>query len=512
MIILVLYLLIVLSFVVFQKKDFQNPIFRSGKNVVWWVSGISLYMHYLSVDTGQLIAGVIGTRGMSGMWILWASWIGAFVIPLVFAPLWKRLDFMTDNQFLLFRFPGKSGRIIHQFRAIYVGGFVVSLALCFHVIGFSRILSIYFDVSQGYSLLITGIILSVYALKNVLSLKLKMDVFHAFLFFLSLLIVLISLWQQHPNLENCATFFKGHHEKRQLFPTTTETWFTLFVYLGIQWWSCNLFDGGGPEMARFTAVKNEKKALLAGLLPQFIGIIAGFLMVAHVIWVLGLNTENHSPELFYVESVFGAVSSSLKPLILLGFFGMFITTAESLLNWGASFLVVDVIKGRYLPKIEENKERKISYLVMLILSVLSVVFASQVESLQTFIQLTFSISAGVAPVYILRWVWFRINAWSQLSAMLGSGIFTLIYPSLHPHLLLHAYPLAESRVLVVTVLTTLLWLTVTFLTPNQSAEVRLKMLPILGSRKVFLNRFLLAILFGVGALGFISVVWFSVLG
>ena len=134
-------------------------------------------MHYLSVDQGQLLTGIIAEHGMSGMWMIWASWLGIFVIPLVFAPLWRKMDFMTDNQFLLFRFPGKSGKFLHQFRAIYVGGLVVALALCFHVIGFARITAIYFDISQQNALFLTGVILCLFALKNVFDLKLKMKTY-----------------------------------------------------------------------------------------------------------------------------------------------------------------------------------------------------------------------------------------------------------------------------------------------------------------------------------------------
>ena len=137
----------------------------------------------------------------------------------------------------------------------------------------------------------------------------------------------------------------------------------------------------------------------------------------------------------------------------------------------------------------EKQLRNTSFITMFLLSFLSVIFAFYVDNLQSLIKLTFSISAGVAPVYILRWIWFRINAWSQLSAMLSSAVFTLVYPTIHDLIPLKTYPLAESRVLVVTLLTTFVWVLVTFLTTNQNAEVRLKMLPILGSRHQFVERF-----------------------
>ncbi|NBX79083.1 MAG: hypothetical protein EBQ94_01695 [Flavobacteriales bacterium] len=512
MFILLAYLIVLVSLTLFQLKDFKNPVFRSGKKVAWWLSGLSLYMHYLSVDQGQLVTGIIAEHGMSGMWMFWAGWLGIFVIPLVFAPLWRKMDFMTDNQFLLFRFPGKSGRFLHQFRAIYVGGLVVALALCFNVIGFARIAAIYFDISQQNALFLTGGILCLFALKNVFDLKLKMDALHAILFFTSLVIIVISLWNLTGSKEDFFTFFKQNPEKKSLLPTSENSWFSMFVFLGIQWWSCYLFDGGGPEMARFTAVKNTKSAILTGLLPIAISFVASFIMMGHILLILGLKSNQVNPEIHYVDSVFQVIPAATKPIVLLGFFGMFITTAESLMNWGASFLTIDVVKGNLLPNLKEKQVQKVSFAMMLFLSLLAVIFAFYVDNLQSLIKLTFSISAGVAPVYILRWIWFRINAWSQLSAMLSSAVFTLLYPSFHTDLPLSQYPMQEARVLVVTILTTIIWLLVTYLTPNQSTEVRLKMIPILESRMSFMKRFAVSISLGILFLGIVAMSWWWILG
>jgi Na+/proline symporter len=177
------------------------------------------------------------------------------------------------------------------------------------------------------------------------------------------------------------------------------------------------------------------------------------------------------------------------------------------MNWGASFLTIDVVKGNLLPNLKEKQVQKVSFAMMLFLSVLAIFFAFYVDNLQSLIKLTFSISAGVAPVYILRWIWFRINAWSQLSAMLSSAVFTLIYPTIHDLIPLKTYPMAESRVLVVTLLTTFVWILVTFLTTNQSAEVRVKMLPILESRMSFVKRFAIAISLGILFLGIVAFSW-----
>jgi Na+/proline symporter len=223
--------------------------------------------------------------------------------------------------------------------------------------------------------------------------------------------------------------------------------------------------------------------------------------------ILGLSNTASTKEIQYVETVFFVVPDVLKPLVLLGFFGMFITTAESLLNWGASFLTMDAYKIYVYPKASDRNIRLISFASMFVLSLLAMFFAHQIDSLQSLVKITFSIAAGVAPVYILRWIWFRINAWSQLSAMLSSAVFTLVYPTIHSFLPLKNYPMEESRVLVVTIFTTLVWLLVTFLTINQSNAVRLIMMPILESRKMFIKRFIIALLVGISVMIFLALSW-----
>ena len=230
-------------------------------------------------------------------------------------------------------------------------------------------------------------------------------------------------------------------------------------------------------------------------------------LVNWILLILGLSSTNSNDEIQYVERVFGAVSIQLKPLVLLGFFGMFITTAESLLNWGASFLTMDAYQQYLNPNATKKRIQIISFGSMTFLSFLAMFFALQIDSLQSLVKITFSIAAGVAPVYILRWIWFRINAWSQLSAMLSSAVFTLLYPLFHTFSPLKQFQMEESRVLTVTILTTIVWLAVTYITPNNSVEVRIKMMPILESRKQFVTRFVIALLLGILFLFLTTICW-----
>lgn len=508
---ILLYILIIGVIFWWNRKDYQNSVFKAKRTIPWWLSGISIFMIQLSIDQGQLLTGIISNKGMQGMWLFWASWLGVYVVPIVFAPIWKKLDFITDNEFLLFRFPGKSGRILHAFRAFYVGGLVTALLISFHLIGAARVLSVYFEIDEFNATVILGFILGIFALKNVFDIKVKADGFHYLLFMLALIVPILFIWNNSDGWASIKNYFSQHPGKSQIFPQwhETENWFSIVVFIGIQWWSCNLFDGGGPEMARYTSVKDSKRATWAGLINPFLLLLIGSLLILQVLLILSTqNATILNNEKAYVTVIFSSIPDYLKGAVFLGFFGMFITTAEALMNWGASFLTIDLYQKHRNPNATQKRIRHISFFTMGFLSLLATFFALQISNLESLIKITFSIAAGVAPVYILRWVWYRINAWSQLSAMISSGVFTLLYSSFHDSLPLRYMPMTESRILVVTILTSAVWICITFLTTNQSFEVKQRMLYLKSelSPTIFIRRF--AIAFGLGFLSLLLVVFF----
>ena len=229
-------------------------------------------------------------------------------------------------------------------------------------------------------------------------------------------------------------------------------------------------------------------------------------MGIHVIALLGYIPTDQGGELSYVSSLFQILPSFVTDLVFLGFFAMFITTAESLLNWGASFLVIDAWVGWF----KKQSSTKISMLTMVLLSGFSIAVALNVRDLQQLIKITFSISAGVAPVFILRWVWFRINAWSQLSAMLSSGVYTLLYPWFHSRGPWSVYPMEEARIVWVTLLTSITWIGVTLLTKNQSDTIKAKMISLIHPA-LFIKRLTLSLMLGVLFTTLIFIGWWFIL-
>ncbi len=506
MIFLIAYLLLLIVISYFQRKNLFSGIFKSSSKVSWFVSGLSLLMYYVSVEQGQVLTGIIEEKGIWGLWIFWPSILGSAVIPIVFAPLWQKLDFITDNQFILFRFSGKSARFLHQFRSIYVGGVVVAFLLSFHVLAFSRVLEIWYAIPRENSVTIVGIVLILFALKNSFNIKIKVDGFHAFLYFVGIVIAFYFIYQDSDGWTSAVRHLESMgNEKSDLFPPADmkQEWGLFFVFLGVQWWSTQLFDGGGPEMARFTATKGPMSAMKAALFPILIYSLLSMLMLVMVVLCLSLQKSVGS-EAGFIDVIHTVVPDWIKPLCLLGFFAMFISTSESLMNWGASFLTIDFYKTYFAPTKSEKHYIFVSFGLMVLLSVLAVIIALNSSSLKQMILIVFSISAGVAPVYILRWFWLRINAWSQISAMISSCLCSLVFHVIHqkfPGIVRTSYFDEFSvQMLTSTVFTTFVWLIVTFLTPRDEEKTLLRFASFLPEKSVLRKSFSLAFLLGIALL------------
>ena len=469
------------------------------------MAGTSLFMLYASVETAQLYSGIISDQGIWGLWLLWAGMISAAIVPLVFAPLWVKLNLTTDNQFTLYRFSGIGAKVLHQFRAVYVGGIVVAFGLSFQTIAFSRIIQVYFDVSTTNSILITGGILSLFSLKNSFANKFKTDMFHAMLYLVSIAILFYYFNERTGGFTSVIQAIKQYSpDTLSVLPPegNQNLWNSLYIYLGIQWWSTSTYDGGGPQMARFTATGTKWGAIKAGLSPYIIAMPITIIVIMMALMSFVFSGFSNNGEMDFVTSIFQVVPESLSMIILIGFFALFITSAEATLNWGASFLSVDFYQ-RYLVKNQTDKHyTRISFLSMLILSIISMFIALNTESLIVLTKITFSISAGVAPVFVLRWFWMRINAWSQLSAMISSGIYTILFyvfeyfnPNYFSLSSLTAY---EWRLIIVTVLTTITWITVTFSTKKDDNKTIARFLKILPTNKEIIKLFSIALLIGIG--------------
>lgn len=437
----------------------------------WWVSGLSLFAVNASLSVPFIYSGLFYSEGIGGLWLLWSAVLVSGFLPFVFAPMWARLNFITDNQFILFRFSGKGAFILHLFRAIYVGLFIVAFMMSFQLLAFLKVITFYTSMDRATSFALLAVILLALSFKNRLGLNMRLDSVHTLLFISVFVFGALALFDMEPGIvaqENAAL-------PTNLFPENAGYFLVLIL---VQTWSVNLFDGSGIQAQRFFSTRNKSHVWKVAVLASLLGVCFSLTLLA--ILHLGVHklgvSELADSELHIVHYLEQGIHPWLRPMLPIAFFAIFISTYEGLLNWGASFLSVDGYQTYLNKEADPRRMERIALLSMLLITVFSLGLCWFNDSLAGLIKVLFSITAGVAPVFVLRWFWMRINAWTQLSAMLGSGVYTLIYSSgiagsgWETQIIdLSGLNTYSIQLIFITVFTTITWLAVMFATPPDEA-------------------------------------------
>lgn len=492
-VVIAFYIVIVALFsVVFRAKKFTQ-MFGEERKPNWLLLAASLLMIEWSPMTDMMSMGLILENGYSGLWMLKSRFWLAGVPAILYAAMWSRLQLQTDNELIYLRFHGKSGTFLHVFRAVFLALFVIPLFASFIILALSKLL----DVLQVESImspamvLIVGVLLLV--LKNSFHQKIRTDLLNAIVCLAAPMLICFFLLQAYGGM---AKIYSALGELAtsdvRLIPKigeaeNSDTVANFLVFVFIQWWSVNIVDNSDPNAQRHFQAKSQ----FAAFKTLFIPIIVTSLMFLFVstIWDCGLleyKLNGHGEidtEAFYLQIALQHLPSGFKAIALIAIFFSFITTLESIVNWGGGLLTVDIVKTYLLANGTDRQYKYLSFAAMLLVSSVALIFAFNNDKILHLQKFVFSISAGVAPVFMLRWFWWRINAWTQISAMLSSLIYTLSYEYFFQHnekfrhiiesvcteTALSPYPL---KLIILTVLVVGTWLTVMLSTaPDPKAHL-----------------------------------------
>src|SRR5580698_1897890 len=506
--------------------------FVSGRNVSWWLAGTSMVATTFAADTPLLVAGLVYTQGVAGNWIWWAFLPSGMMTVFLFARLWRRSGLMTDVQFAEIRYSGNPAAFLRGFRAIYLGllmnclilGWVTkaminivsttlgpTMASWPLLVNFTSALGHVFGSTftgpDGQALVVcifflipfTGLYVSLGGLSGVLWTDL-------FQFILKMGIVIGIAYYAVKAAGGMSTMIatidrmratNGGSDPMAFLPDfskgiTAETLWTLpvitfCVYLGVQWWAFwypGAEPGGGGYIAqRIFSARDERNGLFSVL----------WFNIAHYAlrpwpWVLTalaaivLYPGLAHPETSYMMIVNDHVPHALRGIILAGFLAAFMSTIATQLNWGTSYLVEDFYR-RFLVRYSTEKHYiRVSQLVTVLLVIATGYVSAQLASIRSGWQVVLQIGAGTGTVYILRWYWWRINAWSEISAMTTALAATL---ALHweglAHTLVHRPAfftgsdtvIFAKDILTTTLLTSLVWILVTVLTAPEPNSILL---------------------------------------
>ncbi|MDH7444534.1 sodium:solute symporter family protein [Aquimarina sp. 2201CG14-23] len=472
-----------------------SEYFLSGRNMPWWLLGFSMVATTFSTDTPNLVTDLVRQKGVAGNWAWWAFLLTGLLTVFIYARLWRRSNVNTDMEFYELRYSGKPARFLRIFRSVYLG-------LIFNVLAMSGITLAAIKIGQvmlglsaietvGYAAVVTVIFSALGGFKGV--------VYSDFLLFFVAMAGAIGAAYYCVNLPevNGLNNLISHPnvvDKISLLPDfgNTEAVITLLVIpLAVQWWSSwypgSEPGGGGYVAQRMLAAKNENHAIGATF----------FFNIMHFAlrpwpWILvALASLVIFPDLASIQEAFPDVTadklghdlaypamltklpSGLLGVVVASLIAAYMSSISTHLNWGASYLVNDVYR-QFIKKDASEKEMvrfgRLSTVVLMALSVLLALALNNAEQIFTYIIM---FGAGTGLIFILRWFWWRINAWSEISAMFSSGIISLLITQPEINEILFGtdgvFPNWFSIPFVV-LITTLIWVSVTFITKPDTDE------------------------------------------
>ncbi|MGE5403037.1 MAG: sodium:solute symporter family protein [Ignavibacteriales bacterium] len=495
-IVIALYFLFNLGVALYLRKRATQSVsdfFISGRNVSWWLAGTSMVATTFAADTPLVVTGLVAKNGIAGNWIWWSMVFSGILTVFFYAKLWRRAGVLTDVEFAEIRYSGKPAAFLRIFRAIYLGLPINLIIMGWVNLAIVKIMMSVLGISKIEALIFAIVIMFITASISTLSGLWGVLWTDLFQFVLKMgMVILLAVYAVSASGGMSSLITKLHTIDQQrdpsssilsLVPDLNSTWMpliTFFVFIAVNWWASwypGAEPGGGGYVAqRIFCAKNEKHSLLATLwfnvahyaLRPWPWIIVALVAVARYYNDPAFIKD---PESGYIRILMADLPAYFRGLMLAAFAAAYMSTIGTQLNWGASYLVNDVYR-RYIPKKSEKHYVKFSQVVTMVLMILSAVVTFYMDSIAGAWKFLMALGAGTGLVYILRWFWWRINAWSEISAMAAAFVTSLV--------LQFGFNLSEDNpndfayLLLITVgVTTTVWLAVTFLTSPEPNSILL---------------------------------------
>jgi SSS family solute:Na+ symporter len=485
LIILIYFIISLLIGIYYSKRAGKSTqeFFLSGRNLPWYLAGISMVATTFAADTPLAVTELVSKNGVAGNWIWWNFAFGGMLTVFFFARLWRRAGIMTEVEFAEIRYSGKPAKFLRGFRALYLGLFMNVIIIGWVNKAMASILQGMFGIDESVIMFYVFGCMLLVAFYSALSGLWGVVVTDAFQFVIAMIgCIVLAIIVVNSSAIGGVTGLKHHLPDYvfNFFPVVSDlpsaagtlamTLFSFLAYVGIIWWASwypGAEPGGGGYVAqRMMSAKDEKHSLFATL----------FFQIAHYgirpwPWIIvGLCSIVLYPELAvsqkgmgYIYAMRDFLPAGLKGLLVAAFFAAYMSTIATQLNWGTSYIVNDFYR-RFIKRNSEEKHyvlsSRIVTIILMFISIFVTLFITRISGAWEFI---IECGAGVGLVLILRWFWWRINAWSEISAMITPFI---IFPILKNVGILFPYSL-----FIIVPGTTIVWLIVTFITKPTSDEV-----------------------------------------
>ncbi len=457
-----------------------DEFFLSGRNLPWYLAGLSMVATTFAADTPLAVTELVAKNGIAGNWVWWNFAFGGLLTVFFFAKLWRRAGIMTEVEFAEIRYSGKPARFLRGFRAVYLGLFINVVIMGWVNKAMASILTGMFGIPESVVIFYVFACMLLVAFYSALSGLWGVVITDAFQFVIAMIgcIILAVIVVNSGQVGGIEGLRKKLPEAAFKFlPVISDikdagiafslTVTSFLAYVGIIWWASwypGAEPGGGGYVAqRMMSAKDEKHSLFATLFFQIAhyGIRPWpWIIVGLCSLVLYPNLASDQKGLGYIFAMNDFLPAGLKGLLVAAFFAAYMSTISTQLNWGTSYLINDFYRRFIHRNQNENhyvKASRIVTILLMIVSALVTVFINTISGAWVFIM---ECGAGLGLVLILRWYWWRINAWSEISAMITPFV---IYPILKINGV--EFP---STLFILVFCTTFVWLIVTYLTKPTS--------------------------------------------
>ena len=465
-----------------------TEFFTSGRAAPWWLIGVSMVATTFSTDTPNLVTNLVREGGIAANWVWWAFLLTGMTTVFFYARLWRRLGVVTDLEFYELRYSGRAASVVRGFRALYLGVFFNLIIMATVNLAAAKIANVLLGWSIAETLLICGVINVAFAATSGLWGVLVTD-------FIQFGIAMAGSFAAayyalgRPEVGGLAGLVeKTDPRLLGMLPDFSDvpTALSIFIVpLTVQWWATwypGSEPGGGSYIAqRMLAAKSERDALSGTLFfnvahyamrpwPWIIVALAS-LVVFPQVSDIQRHLPHVDPTMLGHDMAYPAMLTFLPHgmlgVMVAGLLAAYVSTISTHLNWGTSYVVHDFYRRFVKPGATEKHYVMAGRLVTALLMLLAALATLVLETARSSFELMLSIGAGTGLLYLLRWFWWRINAWSEIAAMAGSFVVAVFFMVFRESLSLSA----NTSLIITVAVTTAVWLAATYLTRPVDQEV-----------------------------------------
>ena len=465
----------------------EDEFFASGRNLPWWLAGLSMVATTFATDTPNLVTNLVRTDGVKGNWVWWAFLLTGMVTVFLYAKLWRRSGVLTDISFYELRYSGKPAAFLRGFRAVYLGLLFNVIIMANVTLAAVKISNLLLGIDPFVTVVFCCILTAAYSSAAGLWGVVLTDMI---LFVVSMVGAIGAAYYSlgHPAVGGLSGLLANESVQKatNIFPDFTniqEMLPLLIIPLAVQWWSVwypGAEPGGGGYIAqRMLAAKDEKNAFMSTfffniahyairpwpwILVALCSIIV-FPSVQDIQQAFPYADPNLVKEDMAYPAMLTFMPNGMLGVVIASLAAAYMSTISTHLNWGASYLVEDFYKRFWnncaSPKHYVNIGRIVTVVLMVLACLLSFALKDALEGFTILLQ----IGAGTGSIYLLRWFWWRVNAWSEITGMVVSFIVAIVFKFVIPD----AFN-SWQEITIGTAITTVSWLLVTFITPATNRE------------------------------------------